>query len=693
MILRKTITIKHEKGLHARVSAMVVNKANEMEKKFNVRIYIICKNDFKIPATSIMMIIGSKIKKDEEIVVEVIGDEVAIPLEIMCTFLQGDFDIKSEKDINKIDNIINENTITLEHIIDSMVNGVIAVDENNIITVCNSSAEKMLDINIKNIIGKNIREIVPDTRLDIINKTRKAELTSKIKIGKYTVLANRTPIFINNHPKGAVAIFEDISMLEKITGEFFKVKELKEQLQLILESVQDGICVLNREGIINYVNSAYLRILNQQKDEIINKHIDKISPNGVRKKVLENGEKILGAIRHKDNGINVVSSVSPIIIDGEVQGVVSVVKKLTEIQELYEKLNKVSHKAEYLEDELLRTKKPDSSFKKFKGKSGNVLDALALATKAARSNATVLIRGESGTGKELIAEGIHYASQKSLGPFIRVNCASIPVNLIESELFGHEKGAFTGAVKRKLGKFELANNGTIFLDEIGELEKSLQAKILRVIQNREIQRVGGEDTLKVDVRIIAATHRNLELMIKKGEFREDLYYRLNVIPIILPPLRERKEDIPLLIEHFINKIKGNNKIEGINRQAINILINYNWPGNVRELENVIERVLALTDNKIISVEDLPLYIKENKQKQVYFEEEEDYKKESIINIIKEEEILPMREYEKIIIGKALEKYGSFNAAGKALGITHRTVAMKARQYGIEKVTLWRKNER
>ena len=316
------------------------------------------------------------------------------------------------------------------------------------------------------------------------------------------------------------------------------------------------------------------------------------------------------------------------------------------------------------------------------------MDALAIASKAAKTNATTLIRGESGTGKELIAEGIHYASARVDGPFIRVNCAAIPANLLESELFGHEKGAFTGAIKRKLGKFELAHKGSIFLDEIGEMEKSMQVKLLRILQDKEFQRVGGEESIRVDVRIIATTNRNLEQMIDQGEFREDLYFRLNVIPIFLPPLREKKEDIPILAEHFMKK-KGEfigKQVEGITSKAMDLLIEYSWPGNGRELENIIERVLTLADGTYIQVSDLPLYIREStiksSRKLVKVSE-------SIIDKIEnEEEIYPIKEYEKMIIEKALKKYGSYNAAGKALGLTHKTVASKARLYGIEKTVTW-----
>ena len=367
-----------------------------------------------------------------------------------------------------------------------------------------------------------------------------------------------------------------------------------------------------------------------------------------------------------------VANVNPIFVNGEIAGVVSVIKDITELQNLMARLSQVSAKAEYLEQELLRTKKTANAFANYIGKSGKVIDVLALASKAAQSSATVLIRGESGTGKEVIAEGIHYASERRRGPFIRVNCGAIPGTLLESELFGHEKGAFTGAVKRKLGKFELADHGTIFLDEIGEMDKKMQVKLLRVLQQKEFDRVGGEETVHVDVRIIAATNRHLEDMVKDGTFRDDLYYRLNVIPIILPPLRERIDDIPLLVEHFIDKISAatGKTVRSITPEAMDILMRYKWLGNVRELENVIERVITLMDSDTITVASLPSYIKgEAADREVQ-------------QLETESAVLPWEEYEKRIIAKALKQCGTFNAAAKELKITHKTVAAKARKYGL-----------
>lgn len=258
-------------------------------------------------------------------------------------------------------------------------------------------------------------------------------------------------------------------------------------------------------------------------------------------------------------------------------------------------------------DELKGDLQKEYSFDNIISADRKMQDVFKMVTKVLDNSITVLINGESGTGKELIARAIHYNGIRKDAPFVVVNSASIPRELLESELFGHEKGSFTGAYQRKIGKFELANGGTLFLDEIGEMEMSLQAKILRVIQQREFERVGGNETIKSDVRIISATNRNLKDMVTNREFREDLYYRLNSFPIYIPPLRERRGDIVILINHFLNefKLKVGKDIEGFTKAALKLMYDYDWPGNVRELENTIERCLILTDHKTIDIDVLP----------------------------------------------------------------------------------------
>jgi DNA-binding NtrC family response regulator len=301
-------------------------------------------------------------------------------------------------------------------------------------------------------------------------------------------------------------------------------------------------------------------------------------------------------------------------------------------------------------------------------------EVMGLVVRVASSQTTVLIRGESGTGKELIANAIHYASPRSEKPWVKVSCAAIPETLLESELFGYEKGAFTGAAQRRLGRFEEANGGSIFLDEIGDLSPTTQVKLLRILQDKEFQRLGSNQSLKTDVRVIAATHRNLEEAIQKGVFREDLYYRLNVISITLPPLRERREDIPLLIDHFLKKYSEKNQksISNISKEATALLLRYDYPGNVRELENLMERSVVLCRGELITTQDLPFHLKEEKSEKLW-------------ELSKKEKSLPesLEEIEKNSILNALHQHqGVQTKAAESLGISERVLRYKMKKYRI-----------
>ncbi|MBN1897140.1 MAG: sigma-54-dependent Fis family transcriptional regulator [Spirochaetes bacterium] len=309
------------------------------------------------------------------------------------------------------------------------------------------------------------------------------------------------------------------------------------------------------------------------------------------------------------------------------------------------------------------------SFKNIIGQGKNMQKVYEVINKVINNDSTVLLTGESGTGKEIVARSIHYNGHRKEGPFVAVDCASIPETLIESELFGHEKGSYTGALKRKIGKFEMAHRGTIFLDEIGNLKMDIQAKLLRVLQEREFSRVGGNEKIQVDVRIIAATNANLEGLINKGVFREDLFYRLNVVPFKLPPLRERKEDIPLLIQHFLRIFnKEFNKNITLSPKVIDYFIKYPWPGNVRELENNIQRIVVTADHNVIKLDDMPDSIKRMGEK----------KSDGIKAGMK------LDEAEKYLITETLVA-NNFNMSktSKILGVTRKTLHNKIARYKIK----------
>ncbi len=329
-------------------------------------------------------------------------------------------------------------------------------------------------------------------------------------------------------------------------------------------------------------------------------------------------------------------------------------------------------------------------FKNIIAHSNKMKEILKLVSEVANSNATVMIRGESGTGKELIAHAIHFNSPRADKPFIKINCSALPDTLLESELFGYVKGAFTGALKDKPGKFLLANGGTIFLDEIGDTSPLMQAKLLRVLQEKEFEPVGGQETIKVDVRVIAATNKNLEEEVKNGGFREDLYYRLNVVPIFIPPLRERKEDIPFLVEYFIRKYsrENNKKIAGIESIALKLLMEYNWPGNIRELENVIEYAVVVEKGKYISVKSLQIPSLSRIYKANNFVHESNTCLENYFSNIsptipnKLKVVKDM--FEREVIKKALEKFnGNRTQTANYLGITRMALLNKIKKYKLK----------
>ena len=694
--IEEKVTIHYEKGLHVRVAATIVQKADRLQNEYNVLYSVHREGLHNVPLTSILLVTALKVKKGEEIYLVTEGEQAEEASKEMKQFLEGDFNI-SPSELNQVDNLLQDNVITAENVYSNIESGLLVVDNQHTIIIYNTEAEHLFGIPAREVLGRKVTEVFPDSRLPEVVDTKEPILGYTREIGKSTIVVNTTPIIENDEIKGAISTFEDVSRLVQISWEFEEVKELKERYLQILEAVQDGICVFDREGTVTYINGSYNEITGENISEGDNIH--EISPNGSRMRVLEKGQKIMGEISQKKNGKSVVANIVPIIVNQQITGGISVVKNLSEIEELIDRISHLSAKTEYLEEELHRRKKLNPAFNRIVGVSNKLYDAMKLAAKTADNNFNVLIRGESGTGKELIAEAIHYSSERATQPFIRVNCAAIPENLLESEMFGHVKGAYTGAIKTKIGKFELADKGTIFLDEIGELDKSMQAKMLRVIQKKEFQRVGDDRTITVDARIIAATNRNLEELVENGEFREDLYYRLNVIPIWLPPLRERREDIPVLSEYFLNKIAEELGCEPkkLSGEAMDALIHYSWPGNIRELENVMERINILADGREVQKEDLPHYISENYHTAVNDEVPSEAVTENGLYdvglslgktsaeeiVTGNDEIMPWEYYEREIIRKALKKYGSYNAAGKALGLTHKTVAAKARKYHIE----------
>jgi len=353
-------------------------------------------------------------------------------------------------------------------------------------------------------------------------------------------------------------------------------------------------------------------------------------------------------------------------------GAADYVAKPLNLEELRQKIQRlVEQHRLYAENRALREElKSRHRIEGIIGESGQMVEVISLVQRVAASEATVLIRGESGTGKELIAKAIHYASPRAPRPLVRVNCAALPENLLESELFGHEKGSFTGAIATRKGRFELADTGTLFLDEIGDLPLHLQAKLLRVLQEREFERVGSSQPIKVNVRILSATHRDLESLMRAGQFRDDLYYRLNVVTILLPPLRERRQDLPPLMDHFLKLFAAKNgkSLRGFSRAARDALLRYDYPGNVRELENLIERAVVLCRGDVIDRGDLPLMV-----------DEPDAPSEAQTQLTAAVEGLERR----MIRGALKRANGVQTRAAELLGVTERALRYKLKKYGLQ----------
>lgn len=444
-----------------------------------------------------------------------------------------------------------------------------------------------------------------------------------------------------------------------------------EDYDIFFGSWTQGVCILDHAGIVQYVNPAYGQIFRQNRASLIHANVYKHLNDELAIDALKRKKHVKGYLQTYIGEQKIYAEATPMLDDGEFCGV------LIKYEETASTDNQVVDITGFIQGGKKET--PVNPFPEIVTKDKRFIKVLGQARRAAQTNATIMIQGESGTGKELVARAIHKHSKRNAGPFVAVNCGAIPANLIESELFGYEAGAFTGAARQKKGKFEIANGGTLFLDEIGDLPLELQVKLLRALQEREIERVGGSHPIPVDVRIVTATHCQLQEMVEKGSFREDLYYRLNVVPVELPALRERTDDFPVLVDHFMRRSSENLGIEQpvMTEEAMAHLKSYDWPGNIRELENTMERVLIFVDDGYVDVNDLPRNISKH-----YNMQKTSQPTTGLVNLSAFNDVASFDNYEKEIIELALKKHGSFNAAGKALGLTHKTVAAKARKYGL-----------
>jgi len=556
--------------------------------------------------------------------------------------------------------------------LEEYTDGVMAIDSQYRIISFSESAERITGYSSEEVLGIPCHEVFKcDSPSDcpIKEVVEKGDIISNRRIDITTRDGERIPLCVYASPLrdstgrivGAISTFRNIDEVKRLTRELSYInREIlieRNKLRAIMDSIADGVFTIDQNWRIVSFNKGAEQITGFSAQEAIGSLCHNIFQSDICQKgcplqlTLQTGKSVSNfevEILTEDNRRVPISVSTALLRDetGEVIGGVETFRDLSKVKQLTKELE-----SRY-------------SFDNIMGKSSKMQELYELLEDVCESEAVVLIQGESGTGKDLVARAIHYNSPRRDKPFIKVNCAALPEPLLESELFGHVKGAFTSAIKDKPGRFELADKGTIFLDEIGELSLAMQVKLLRVLEEQRFERVGGVKTIQVDVRIIAATNRNLPEAMAEGTFREDLYYRLDVVPLHLPPLRDRIDDIPLLAEHFIAKLnqKTGKRILSISPQAMELLLDYEWPGNVRQLENVIERAFVYCRGPMLSVEHLPKEIRGVERKLIDSALESDS---------------PLEQVEKQTILRALEK-------------NNWKRGDTANELKIDRTTLWRK---
>lgn len=548
---------------------------------------------------------------------------------------------------------------------------------------------KLISIVTKTDLMKAIfNKLEMNTKLETLDLKKVITINSEMNIEdvlKYNV--GRLPVIDKNNKIIGIITHTDFinDLVEKISKKCRDMKNTKlglTELDSIIECSYDGIYITDGEANTIKINNAYESITGLKRSEVLGRNMKDLEKEGVISQsatllVLKN-RKTTTIQQEFKTGVKVLVSSNPIFDkNGKIIMVVTNVRDVTQLYELKEQLQKNKEiTLKYVSEiEEMRTQLLNTS--EIVAEDHKTIEIIQLANRIAKVDTTILMLGETGAGKDQIAKHIHKVSKRSKKQFIKVNCGAVPASLIESEFFGYEKGAFTGANKEgKIGLFEMASGGTIFLDEVGELPMDMQVKLLRVLQEMEVVRIGGTKPIKIDVRVLAATNRDLEDMIKKKQFREDLYYRLNVIPLYIPPLRERKHDILPLINFFLTQL---NKKYNFNKifasDALNCMYEYNWPGNVRELKNIVERAVIMSEDDKIKRSDLPKNIIGSNG--------------MIVTLNTFEEGINLKEtldaIEKKLIKKAYDKYGNVRAAAKSLGIDASTFVRKRQKYIKEEI--------
>ncbi|NLV21546.1 MAG: sigma 54-interacting transcriptional regulator [Syntrophomonadaceae bacterium] len=561
-------------------------------------------------------------------------------------------------------------------IFDAEYEGIIIINNNQQILVYNKAAENILGLKRDAVLNQLYSDVFPQGNLYRVIEKKQGIANEKFVHNNKTYLSINNPIILAGNLIGAIAIIQDISALESITSELEYTKKVKAELDAIIEASFDSIFVTDAKANVVSINEAYTRITGIKAEDIIGKNMYDLVEQGLYDRsatisVIETHQMITFTQTLKSGKTLLVTGNPVFNKQGELAWVITNGRDITELMSLKQEVELAQNLSRHYEKELQKVIMQSGEMIVNSPKTKELLE---LTMRLGTVDSTVLIYGESGVGKELIARELHKNSNRKDKPMININCAAIPETLLESELFGYESGAFSGARKGgKMGIFELANGGTLFLDEIGEMSLTLQSKLLRAIQEKEILRIGATTPIKIDVRLITATNRDLWEMTRRGQFRQDLYYRLNVVPIYVPPLRERKEEIPALTYHFLNlfnKQYGMNK--KIDERIIANLLDYDWPGNVRELKNAIERAVVTSTDEVIKSIKIGGTINDS-------EMEFNLENEITGEIDLREKV---NAYEKDLLQRYIQNYKSSRKVAKALNVSQTTVVRKAAQYGI-----------
>jgi PAS domain S-box-containing protein len=560
-------------------------------------------------------------------------------------------------------------------------NGVFAVDLSGTVVFSNQVIQTAFGFFPGTLLKATLPEFWPEVESTLKNQDYRSGISVPGKEGSF--LARVRPIFWKDETIGALCIFEDVTELEKVTHQMLSFQELSRELDAIIDSSHDGLWICDADATVIRINSASERINNVRAKDVIGRNMEALVTEGfidqsVTLKVLETKSRV-NILQQTKDGRKLILTGNPVFDKtGRLIRVVVNERDITEIDILHRELDEQEAIKDRFRHQMLEMQLAELESSRIIARSPCLVKVLQQAVKVSEVDSTVLIQGESGAGKGLIADLIHKYSSRAKQPMIKINCGAIPESLVESELFGYEKGAFTGALnKGKPGYFELANGGILFLDEIGELPLSSQVKLLRFLEDGNIRRLGGTTNRKMDVRIIAATNRELETMVEEEEFRRDLYYRLNVIPLRVPPLRERKECIWPLFNHFIDRFStklGIKKRLNFTREASDALLSYAYPGNVRELMNLCERLLVMAEKDPVGLEDLPVKI-------VSARAPETIQPEIWVESMTLESVL--EKVERTVLSQAMKTYGTQSKMATALGVNQSTIARKLDKYGLK----------